>query len=83
MAVLNKTRLRMAAIVAVSMIAGGTITNAVAVQGHMLNAQHALEVARNQLSLAEPDKNGYRVQAIGYVNDALSAVNSGIAAGAQ
>jgi hypothetical protein len=83
MALFTKNRLRMAAIVAVSMAAGGTITNAVAEQGHMLNALHALEVARNQLSMAEADKAGYRVQAIGYVNDAISAVNSGIAAGAQ
>ncbi len=83
MALFTIPRLRLAAIVAVSMIAGGTITNAVAEQGHMLHALNALEVARNQLSLAEADKNGYRVQAIGYVNNAISAVNAGIAAGAQ
>jgi hypothetical protein len=84
MALLSQTRLRLAAIVAASMIAGGAMTGAaLAEQGHMLNAQHALEIARSQLSMAEADKAGYRVQAMGYVNDALTAVNAGLAAGAR
>ncbi len=81
---IQSKRFRMAAVVAASMLAGGAMGgSAVAFQGHMFNALHALQVARNQLNMALPDKGGYRVQAMGLVDQAISAVNSGIAAGAQ
>jgi hypothetical protein len=82
MALVTSKRLRMAAIVGGSMIAGGLMTGtALAYQGHMFNALHSLQVAFTQLQEATPDKGGYRVQAMGLVQQAISAVNSGIAAG--
>lgn len=81
---IQSRRLRMAAVVAGSMLAGGVMAgSAVAYQGHMFNALHALQVARNQLSMAVADKGGYRVQAMGLVDQAIGAVNAGISAGAQ
>ncbi len=80
----SPSRLRMAAIVAGSMLAGGLMTGtALAYQGHMWNALHALQNARSQLTLAAGNQGGYRDQAIGLVDQAISAVNSGIQVGAQ
>ncbi len=56
---------------------------ALAVQTHMQSALTALNNARNQLNMAEPDKGGHRANAIGLVNQAISQVQAGIAAGAQ
>ncbi len=84
MAFNSSTRLRLAGIVTAAMLAGGVMGGtAVAYQGHMFSALRALQVARNQLSMASANKGGYRVQAIGLVNQAISAVNAGIAAGAE
>ena len=81
---ISSARLRLAGIIGGALIAGGVLGgSAVAYQGHMFSALHALQVARNQLSFAEPDKGGYRVQALGLVEQAISATNAGIAAGAQ
>jgi hypothetical protein len=71
------------AMLLISFAAGSAMTGtALAVQGHMLSAQSALHVALNQLTVAIPDKGGYRVKAIADVNQALSDVAAGIAAGA-
>jgi len=50
-------------------------------QPHMQNALSALENAKNNLSNATADKGGHRAKAMGYVNDAISEVRKGIAAG--
>ena len=50
-------------------------------QPHMQNALSALENAKNNLSNATADKGGHRAKAVGYVNDAISEVRKGIAAG--
>ncbi len=74
-------KLRMTAIVAGSMLAGSLITGtAFAYEGHMVNALHALQAARQQLVVARPD-GGYRAHAIGLVDDAIATVNEGIHAG--
>jgi hypothetical protein len=74
----------MAAIVAGSMLTGSLMTGtALAYQGHMWNALHALQAAQTQLQLAEGDKGGYREEAIGLISQAISAVNAGIRVGAE
>ncbi len=84
MAFISSARLRLAGIVGGALLAGGVLGGtAVAFQGHMFNARHALQIAHTQLSFAEPDKGGYRVQALGLVDQAISATNAGIAAGAH
>ncbi len=84
MSFLTKTRLQITALAVGATLAGGLVGGAaVAYQGHMFSALHALQVARNQLAMAAPDKAGYRVQAIGLVDQAISAVNAGLSAGAQ
>ncbi len=84
MTILTKSRLRMAVIVAVSslggFVAGGS---AMAYQGHMWNALHALQNAENQLEMAAPDKGGHRVNAINLINQAIGEVQAGIAVGAM
>ncbi len=75
---------RMAAIIGGSMIAGGLMTGtAMAYQGHMWNALHALQNADAQLHAAAPDKGGHRVNAIGLVEQAISEVQMGIQVGAE
>jgi len=84
MAILTTARLRMAAIIAGSMLTGSLMTGtALAYQGHMWNALHALQNAQTQLQLAATNKGGYRDQAIGLVQQAISAVNAGIQVGAE
>jgi hypothetical protein len=83
MAIVSSPRLRLAAIVAGSMLAGAVMTGtAFAYQGHMWSALHALQTAETQLQLASPDKGGYRGQAIQLVQQAITAVNEGIQYGA-
>jgi len=50
-------------------------------QPHMVNALEALKRARHQLEIAEADKGGHRVRAIGIVDNAIAEVEAGIAAG--
>jgi hypothetical protein len=84
MAFITNSRFRIAAIVAGSMVAGILIGGtAMAYQRHMWNALHSLQNAEAQLQMASPDKGGYRVNAINLVNQAISAVQAGIAAGAE
>jgi hypothetical protein len=82
MKLLADRRFRLAAIIALSMAAGSAMTSAaIAAQTHMLNARALLERADAQLQMAEADKGGYRLQAIGDVEQAIAAVNAGIQAG--
>ncbi|HLY88659.1 MAG TPA: hypothetical protein VKQ27_06710 [Acetobacteraceae bacterium] len=78
---LGRTALvRVAVVVGVAVIsfAGGAV---VAAQPHMTNALHALENARGELQVAERDKGGHRVNALRLINEAISEVQAGIAAG--
>ena len=59
----------------------GTGVVAIASQPHMQNALSALYTARNELDAAGTNKQGHRMTAITYVNDAISEVKAGIAAG--
>lgn len=78
---LSRGKARMATIIASSMLAGGLMTGtAFAYAGHMFNALHALQAARQQLVVARPD-GGYRDHAIGLVDAAINTVNQGIHAG--
>jgi len=52
-------------------------------QPHMQAALKALQNAANQLQNAIPDKAGHREKAIGLVNQAITQVQEGIAAGAS
>jgi len=80
----SRSVFRMSAIIGGSMIAGGLMTGtAMAYQGHMWNALHALQNAEAQLEAAAPDKGGHRVNAIGLVQQAISEVKEGIAVGAE
>jgi hypothetical protein len=73
---------RMTGIIAASMLTGSLMTGAaLAYQGHMFGALHALEHARAELAAAVPDKAGYRAQAITLVDQAIHDVNAGIAVG--
>jgi hypothetical protein len=65
------------------LVAGSVGTGVVALanQPHMQNALNALYTARNELNAAGTNKAGHRVNAINYVNDAISEVHQGIAAG--
>jgi hypothetical protein len=66
------------ATIAVASFAGGCV---VAAQPHMQNALAALQNARAELQVAEANKGGHRVNAIRLVNEAISEVQAGIAAG--
>ena len=75
------TMLRNALIAAsfVASVAVGTaIGVAVADQPHMHNALDNLRAARHQLDIAEADKGGHRVTAIGLVDQAITEVQAGI-----
>ncbi len=80
----SSSKFRMAAVVIGSMAAGGLMTGtAMAVQGHMWNALHALQNADAQLEMAAADKGGHRVNAINLINQAIGEVQAGIAVGAE
>jgi hypothetical protein len=81
MSTTTQSRARLGAIILVSMAAGGLIGHsASAGQPHMVNALTFLQRADNQLQMALPDHAGYREQAISLTEQAISAVNAGIAA---
>lgn len=50
-------------------------------QWRMIDARNSLNTALNYLQHAEQDKGGHRVQAISLVQQAITQVNQGIAAG--
>jgi len=63
---------------AASLAVGAAIGVAVADQPHMHNALNDLRAARHQLDIAEADKGGHRVTAIGLVDQAINEVQAGI-----
>ncbi|HQT39510.1 MAG TPA: hypothetical protein PK231_08795 [Acidocella sp.] len=66
------------------MVIGGLTTGtAMAYQGHMFNAMHALQNARQELLEASANKGGYRDRAIDLVNQAIAAVHEGIEVGSH
>jgi hypothetical protein len=63
-----------------AMLATGiAIGEAMAYQPHMVNALRALQEARAQLVVAEADKGGHRVAAIGFVDRAITETRAGMA----
>ena len=62
------------AIAAFSFTAG-----AIAAQPHMVNALHALNNARTELTVANVNKGGHRERALDLVNQAIAQTNAGIA----
>jgi hypothetical protein len=78
----NAHRAVAAAAAALAIAATGFVMGyAVAAQPHMQNAISALQTAKSELQVAEHNKGGHRAKALGLVNDAISEVNAGIAAG--
>jgi hypothetical protein len=63
------------------LVAGSVGTGVVALanQPHMQNALNALYTARTELTAAAQNKAGHRVNALNYVNDAISEVHAGMA----
>ena len=56
---------------------------AFAAQAHMTAAAGDLQAALKDLKAAKPDKAGHRAKAVTLVNQAISEVKAGIAAGAK
>jgi len=63
---------------AASLAVGAAVGVAVADQPHMHNALDDLRQARHQLDVADADKGGHRVTAIGLVDQAITEVQAGI-----
>ena len=63
---------------AASVALGTAIGVAFADQPHMHDALDNLRQARHQLEIAEADKGGHRVTAIGLVDQAITEVQAGI-----
>jgi hypothetical protein len=70
------------ALVGAGAIAGSAGAIAAA-QAHMVAATGDLQAAAKDLKAAKPDKAGHRAKALGLVNQAMSEVKAGIAAGAK
>jgi hypothetical protein len=70
------------AVVVVALLAafvvGCYVGPTVAYQPHMENALGALRQARSELAASEPNKGGFREQAIGLVDQAIAATEKGI-----
>ncbi len=82
MKIFHRQRVRLAAVAAVSMAAGSTMTGiAMAGQPHMLNARDLLQQADAQLQAAASNKGGYRIEAINYTERAIQAVDAGLQVG--
>ena len=83
MAIFTRKNTKLAAISGASMLFGALAGGAaMAYQGHMWNALHALQNADSQLEMAAADKGGHRLAAINLINQAIGEVQAGIAAGA-
>jgi hypothetical protein len=63
---------------AVAMVSGVFIGEAVAGQPHMRNALDALKTARSELEMAEHNKGGHRERAMDLIDRAISEVHAGI-----
>jgi hypothetical protein len=59
-------------------VVGCYVGPTVAYQPHMENALGALRQARSELAASEPNKGGFREQAIGLVDQAIAATEKGI-----
>jgi hypothetical protein len=57
----------------------GELETTLADQPNMVKAREHLQAAMTNLRKASADKGGYREQAMGHINNAISAVNAGIA----
>jgi hypothetical protein len=68
-----------AAMLAVTSVAGYGAGVAQADQPHMQGALAELQAARGELIAAVPDKGGHRVNALNLVNQAIGEVRAGIA----
>jgi hypothetical protein len=79
----NRLRLGVFAFLFAMLCASIGAGTALAVQTHMVNARGDLQSALDQLNAATADKAGHRASAINLVNQALSQVSQGIAAGAR
>jgi len=75
-----KTGLGVAALAA-TMTAGIFIGQALAAQPHMHAALEDLRAARSELSAAEHNKGGHRVEALRLTNAAIAEAEAGVAAG--
>ncbi|HTX40022.1 MAG TPA: hypothetical protein VME43_33615 [Bryobacteraceae bacterium] len=64
-------------------LAAATLVKAEPPQVHMQAALRALGNAATQLQAAEEDKAGHRAKALQLVNEAITQVKEGIAAGAK
>jgi hypothetical protein len=82
MSTFTMRRRTLAAGICVVGLAAFGIGYAVAAQLHMQAALAALQTAKTELDAAIADKAGHRVKAIALVNDAITEVRAGIAAGA-
>ncbi|HUY40515.1 MAG TPA: hypothetical protein VMV82_02995 [Candidatus Dormibacteraeota bacterium] len=79
---MQRSRFRLSLVaVAFALAVGFGSGVAFAVQTHMFNALSDLRAASNQLSMAITDKAGHRIRAMGLVNQAITEVQAGIAAG--
>jgi hypothetical protein len=75
-----RQRLTLAAAMLVSGLTGSVLTGtALAEQGNMVSARHALHEAYNYLQQATPDKGGHRGNAMNLIQQAIVEVNRGIA----
>ena len=63
------------------LVVGAAIGYASAAQPHMANALAALRNAAHELQAAEADKGGHRVAAMRLVDQAITEVREGMAAG--
>ncbi len=64
-----------------ALVSGGLVGTAMAYQEHMHLALDKLQMAKNQLNMAEHDKDGHREKAIEDVDAAIGEVQAGIQAG--
>jgi len=60
-------------------VVGCYVGPTIAYQPHMENALSALRSAQSELQMAEPNKGGFREQALGLVDQAIVAVQNGLA----
>ncbi len=63
---------------AAALVSGIVIGQATADQPHMQNALDALQRAKSELTIAQPDKGGHRLAAIAAVDRAITETRAGI-----
>jgi hypothetical protein len=70
--------LGMALVCGAVLLAGFLVGRASAAQPHMRMALDHLKAAKAQLEVAESNKGGHRLKALGLVNDAIDEVREGM-----